>query len=197
MFTYQTFHEVQTTFEAHDKITAFLEPGPQAHQPLPSSQPPVGMKLQQICELVGNSLQTRPNPQQTPQYNIKTAGEAISEYAPLDGLAVEDEALACQVLQCLIRKVNTRFVCRVIEREMISPVPKPAKHCCFCFCPTTHVDMPYIDFTGYFNEDDWVKASQFEQMNREELLELVNTLQLQMLDVEERLTSSDKVRNLY
>ena len=91
------------------------------------------------------------------------------------------ELMACVLLQSWIRQKNAAFVHTHFRDDSITLLPKRSQ-CCIIRKRTT---LPDIDFAAYFTESDWlVSPSQVEGWEREEILSLVQTLQLQLLNVE-------------
>ncbi|KAK8801812.1 hypothetical protein WA588_006097 [Blastocystis sp. NMH] len=91
------------------------------------------------------------------------------------------ELMACVLLQSWIRQKNAAFVHTHFRDDSITLLPKRSQ-CCIIRKSTA---LPDIDFAAYFTESDWlVSPSQVEGWEREEILSLVQTLQLQLLNVE-------------
>ena len=180
-----------------NRLASFLELGPQVIDPQQGLEGNV-IHQEGLCHLVGNALNMVP---ECP-YQIKIHGKQFKEisaghyndrvFMRMEELEEEKQKIAGLFIQSLIRKANTRFVHRVIQNQRITSPPKEKRG--FLCCMPKPIDLPVVDYSCYFCESDWMQIAQKETMSRTELLLLIQTLQLQMCDVEERLTNSNKVR---
>ena len=103
---------------------------------------------------------------------------------------VERELQTC-ILQGMIRRWNAMYVFRSSAEGVITKVQKRKSRCC---CLPKRTPLPAMDYSVYFVESDWLFAlSDIEKMSREEQLILLQSLQIQLRKVEDRLVCSDKV----
>lgn len=182
-----------------NQLASFLEMGPQVIDPQRGLEGN-GMHQEGMCYLVGNALNTVP----ACPYQMEIQGKTYDEitagnynarvFVRMQELEEEKHEFAGRFLQALIRGVNTRFVNKVIQTKRISSPPKIKRG--FLCCVPKPIDLPVVDYSSYFCESDWIRITQKDTMNRSDLLLLVQTLQLQLCDVEERLTNSNKVSKL-
>ena len=91
------------------------------------------------------------------------------------------ELMACVLLQSWIRQKNVAFVHAHLRDDAITTLPKRPRCCTL----RKKVEIPEVDVAACFTESDWmVSPSQVEGWEREAILSFVQTLQLQLLDVE-------------
>lgn len=112
------------------------------------------------------------------------------------GLEEEERELASIILQSIIRKKNTRFVFTNILQKKISSLPKQRKRGICCCIPKKPIELPFVDYSIYCNEEDWMQALSkdvLQTLPKESLFSLMLSIQLQMLAIEDRLVNSDKV----
>lgn len=99
------------------------------------------------------------------------------------------EILAALLLQSVIRRKNACFIYRMQQNGLVT-LPKRAK-CCLRWGSGKRVVAQ--DFSAYFTETDWLESlSCLERKSRDELLQHIQLLQLQLLEAENHMQSSDK-----
>ena len=102
---------------------------------------------------------------------------------------VERELQTC-ILQGMIRRWNAMYVFRSSAEGAITRVQKRKARCCL----PKRMSLPLIDYSVYFVESDWVLAlSDVGKKSREEQWTLLQSLQIQLRRVEDRLVCNDKV----
>ena len=106
-------------------------------------------------------------------------------------LTDQQELLAVVLLQSVIRRNNTYFVYKMQQGTLVK-LPKRAN--CFLRCGSKKRDLDQ-DFSIYFTETDWLESpTHLETKNREELLQYIQVLQLQLGEAEKHMRSSAKKR---
>lgn len=102
---------------------------------------------------------------------------------------VERELQTC-ILQGMIRRWNAMYVFRSSAEGAITKVQRRKSRCCL----PKRMPLPIMDYSVYFVESDWVLAlSDVEKKSREEQWTLLQSLQIQLRKVEDRLVCNDKV----
>lgn len=155
------------------------------------------MEQDTLMKLLGNAMGKKPSIPFPFVIEGKETSEIVSTsyntriLEKMNQCEKEEYNLAGLILQAFIRRKNTLFVHKTLRGHSISPLPKPIKGCfqC-CLRPVT---LPIIDYSCYFHDADWLAASHPESIPRNELLLLLQSLQIQLCEVEKRLTNSNKV----
>lgn len=102
---------------------------------------------------------------------------------------VEEELQTC-ILQGLIRRVNVQYMFQSCAEGVISRVQKRKSCCCF----PKRIPLPVVDYSEYFVDSDWLyPLSDIEKRSRKDQLLLLESLQIQLRKVEDRLVCNDKV----
>lgn len=101
---------------------------------------------------------------------------------------------AAILMQSCIRRSMYRSVYFSHTKGRITTLPS-RKRCCF-FCLSRKQELlPEVDYSAYFDESTWLASpQQLKELPREELIPVVESLQRQLLTVEDRLPCNNKVR---
>lgn len=155
------------------------------------------MSFDKLSTLLGNALNSHhsissiPLSGTNPEDNL----ESIPNKRCLDRLTqLENNAyeLASLTLQAIIRRKNIHSVYQTIQNHEITELPKE-KLSCFSCCKPKKGEVDPIDYSCYFCENDWEEAKNAHTKSHSELAILIHSLQLQLCEVEKRLTNSNKV----
>ena len=121
-------------------------------------------------------------------YNAK----ALTTLQELQEQEMESAAI---LMQSCIRRSMYRSVYFNHTERRITTLPS-RKRCCF-FCLSRKQELlPEVDFSSYFDETTWLASpQQLKELSREELIPIVDSLQRQLLTVEDRLPCNNKVRH--
>lgn len=146
-----------------------------------------------VNSLIGNALgmnphipvnQSQPNQNVDEPYNPRV-------FERMESYEEEERIMASMVFQSIIRRKTTQYVYNTIHGSVITQLPKNKG--CFHCCAPKKIELPFVDYSDSFCESDWVNAGSYKSKSRKELLILIQTLQLQLRNVENRLTDSNKV----
>lgn len=170
--------------------------------PQPTPFPSISyMPASKLSTLLGNAVNS-----QIPSSSIVLSGcnqkintKNISNKRCVDclqQLANNEMELASLLVQSVIRRSNTRSIYNTIQNHVITELPKE-KSSCFSCCKTKKNEVDYTDYSSYFCESDWEEAKLANTKSHSELEVLIHSLQLQLCDVEKRLTNSNKVFHFY
>ena len=117
-------------------------------------------------------------------YNIR-APNVVRE------LTDQMESLAALLLQSVIRRKNASFIYRM-QQDCLVTLPKRPNCCLRCGSRKQNVIQ---DFSIYFTETDWLESlTCLEMKSRDELLQHIQMLQLQLFDAENHIQSSARKR---
>lgn len=146
-----------------------------------------------VNSLIGNSLgvnphipvnQSQPNQNVDEPYNPRV-------FERMESFEEEERVMASIIFQSIIRRKNTRFVYNTIHGSVITQLLKNKG--CFHCCASKRIELPFVNYSDSFFESDWVAAGSYKSKSRKELLIIIQTLQLQLRNVENRLTDSNRV----
>ena len=102
------------------------------------------------------------------------------------------EKLAILLLQNAIRRKNCCFVYTMQTTNAITQLPKRSSCCLWCWRPKR--SALELDFSSFFEESEWNESTSTLLMKpREERLLYLQRLQMQLLEVERRLPSNEKL----
>ena len=117
-------------------------------------------------------------------YNIR-APNVVRE------LTDQMESLAALLLQSVIRRKNASFIYRM-QQDCLVTLPKRPNCCLRC---GSRKQIVIQDFSIYFTETDWLESlTCLEMKSRDELLQHIQMLQLQLFDAENHIQSSARKR---
>ena len=102
------------------------------------------------------------------------------------------EKLAVVLLQNAIRRKNCCFVYTMQTTNAITQLPNRSSCCLWCRRPRR--SALEFDFSSFFEESEWNESTSTLLMKpREERLLYLQRLQMQLLEVEKRLPSNEKL----
>lgn len=111
----------------------------------------------------------------------------------LHELQKQEVEYAAILMQSCIRRNSYRFVYSNYTNEKITTLTNRKRCCYFCFSRKQE-PLPEVDFSSYFDESMWlVSPQQLKDLSRGELYPIVESLQHQLLSVEDRLPCNNKV----
>ena len=179
------------------QIESSLQYSYQFITPQSSSSSSSYISFDKLSTLLGNAMSSHrvtssiPLSGTNPEENLENIPNkhCIDRLTQLESNAYE---LASLTLQAIIRRKNIHSVYQTIQNHVITELPKE-KLSCFSCCKPKKNEVDPIDYSCYFCESDWEEAKNAHTKTHSELAILIHSLQLQLCEVEKRLTNSNKV----